>query len=376
MALLGCANALRWNAEIASFDHGLRPEAQAEVDAVRAIAERLGVPFHAQRLALKAGPGMEARARTLRYQTLEEIRQARGLQWIATAHTQTDQAETVLMRLSRGASLKGAGGILKRRGRVIRPLLFASRADVLDYVRALRWVAADDPMNADPQFLRVRIRHDVLPALERAAGAYAVERLAAFAPLAAEDDAYLSLLAGEAFARLSLYEGALDAVGVSALPRPVRRRVVAELLRQNHLDENLLERALTRIEQGGTETLDQGWTLQTQAGVVRCVRHDSRVRQPVELRLLAPDGALAQDTDSGLLFRWQVNAPMAEARELSVGLGPVEGPLTIRRRRAGDRVEHRKLQDALVDAGVPRELRDSIPVVADASGKIVWAVGV
>jgi len=114
--------------EIATLDHGLRAGSDAEGRAVEKLSAELGLSWHTRALSLAAGPGVEARARRARYQALEEIRRAQGLDWIATAHTASDQAETVLMRLARGSALSGAAGILERRGRVIRPLLRCTRS--------------------------------------------------------------------------------------------------------------------------------------------------------------------------------------------------------------------------------------------------------
>ncbi|HXN41204.1 MAG TPA: tRNA lysidine(34) synthetase TilS, partial [Myxococcaceae bacterium] len=88
--------------QVASLDHALRPESAMEVAAVRLLAEQRGLPFHARSLNLKAGSGTEARARAARYEALEEIRAAEHLDLIATGHTASDQAETLLMRLTRG----------------------------------------------------------------------------------------------------------------------------------------------------------------------------------------------------------------------------------------------------------------------------------
>ncbi|MFP2932749.1 tRNA lysidine(34) synthetase TilS, partial [Pyxidicoccus sp. 3LG] len=89
---------LRLRAEVATLDHGLRPESAAEVQAVARLAASLGLPCHVRELRLRAGAAVEARAREARYAALETLRRERGLDVLATAHTATDQAETLLMR--------------------------------------------------------------------------------------------------------------------------------------------------------------------------------------------------------------------------------------------------------------------------------------
>jgi tRNA(Ile)-lysidine synthase len=256
MALLGAA--AHWpGAEVASLDHGLRPESASDVELVKAAAAHRGLTCHTERLWVETGPGVEAAARSARYAALHTIAKRRGLRFIATAHTATDQAETVLMRLTRGSSLTGARGLLERRDDgVLRPLLFATRADTERFVRAAGLAVAVDRMNADPSFLRVRVRQQVLPALEAAVGDHAVPALARFARFAAEDDAWLDEEAHGAFERCRIPAG-LDAFAVASLGEPIRRRVVARWLAEVGVpvDAHHLHDALVAIGQRRTVTL-------------------------------------------------------------------------------------------------------------------------
>ena len=142
--------------EVATLDHGLRPEAAREVKAVEELAARHGLPCHVRSLGLQAGAGLELRARQARYAALEAVRLERGLAAVATAHTASDQAETILMRLARGSSLKGAAGILPRRGSVVRPLLECTREHVEAFLREQGQGFVVDPMNVDRQLFRAR----------------------------------------------------------------------------------------------------------------------------------------------------------------------------------------------------------------------------
>lgn len=257
MALAQAGARLGLSFEVASLDHGLRPEAAAEVELVRAWAAGHGVPFHTRALGLARGPAIEARARAARYVALHEIARAQGLGVIVTAHTATDQAETVLMRLTRGAAGRGASGVRSQReDGLLRPLLFATRADTERYVRELGVTAVKDPMNDDRSFLRVRVRHELLPVLEQVAGPHATAALARFAGYAAEDEAWLGAEAATAFARVR--SGAsLDRMAFRSLGPPIRRRVLAlwfEVL-ELPLDAHHLEDALGAIEEGRTATL-------------------------------------------------------------------------------------------------------------------------
>ncbi len=229
------------------------------MELVARFAASLGVPHHALDAPIAESSGVEAAARTARYAALESLRSARALDFIATAHTASDQAETLLMRLARGAALAGAASIHELRAdRVLRPLLSTTRGEVEAYVAARQLEVTRDSMNFDPHYLRVRIREQVLPALERAAGPGTERALARFASLAAEDEAWLS---AEALRALTLVrwpeDDTLEAEALCALGLPIARRVLALWLsgRAVPLDAALIEDALRAARNRGTATL-------------------------------------------------------------------------------------------------------------------------
>lgn len=147
-------------------DHGLRAEASRELDFAQALAERLQVPFERTRLSLERGGNLQARAREARYAALRAAAAPHDA-LIATAHHATDRAETVLLRLLRGAGPRGLAVLAPRAHDVIRPLVRASKRDVLLHLQRHSLEFAEDPSNADAAFLRVRVRHEALPLLEQ-----------------------------------------------------------------------------------------------------------------------------------------------------------------------------------------------------------------
>lgn len=237
-------------------DHQLRPESSHEAADVIARATALGFGAEVLSAPIAAGAGLEERARDARYAALESARLRHGLAWIATAHTGSDQAETVLMRLARGASLKGAGGIPESRGRLCRPLLGVIRAETEGYLKALGQPWHEDAMNADPQFTRVRIRRELLPAYERVAGPGVAQHLSAFARWAREDEAWFSAETKAALERLA-FDASLDAVGVRALGLPIRRRVMSAWLNGQgvEVDARTLDDCLAALVEGRNATL-------------------------------------------------------------------------------------------------------------------------
>ncbi|AUX25951.1 tRNA(Ile)-lysidine synthetase [Sorangium cellulosum] len=186
-------------------DHGLRAAAASELSLARDLAARLGVPFSTTRVDVAPGANLQARARAARFAALASAAAARGARAIATGHTADDRAETVLLRLLRGAGPRGLAVLPPRAPlpvgaagpardgaapgstaavELIRPLLLARRADVLAHLGRHRLAFAEDPSNADPRFARVRVRRELLPLLEDLSPAI-VEHLCALSDMLA-----------------------------------------------------------------------------------------------------------------------------------------------------------------------------------------------
>jgi len=151
---------------VAHVDHGLRPGSAAEADHVARLAAARDLDFRALRVNVGQGPSLQDRARRARHAALGELAGSAGATAIALGHTADDQAETVLMRALGGSGARGLAAMAAREGRLARPLLRLWRGDVLAYCSALGLDWLDDPSNRDRRFLRSRVRHEVIPALE------------------------------------------------------------------------------------------------------------------------------------------------------------------------------------------------------------------
>ncbi len=148
----------------AHVDHAVRAGSERDALRVGAIARDLGVEFQVTRLP--EGPSDEHRLREARYLALEEIRAHRNASAILVAHTEDDQAETVLLDLIRGGGGPALRGMPKVKGRVVRPFLEIARAEVHERARARRLAFVEDESNREPRYLRNRIRKELLPLLE------------------------------------------------------------------------------------------------------------------------------------------------------------------------------------------------------------------
>lgn len=148
-------------------DHGLRAAAAAELDGAEKLARHLDVPFDRTRVVVEPGGNLQARARVARWGALKAAAAKYGADRIATGHHADDRAETVVMRLMRGSHVGSLAVLPPRSGDRIRPMIHARRADIDAHIARHAVPCSIDPSNADPRFLRIRVRKDVLPLLER-----------------------------------------------------------------------------------------------------------------------------------------------------------------------------------------------------------------
>ena len=230
LALLLLATAARPGLiEAATVDHGLRDESHGEAEMVASLCEGLGVPHRILPADWAEPPtaNIQAEARTMRYRLLSEWVEERGLPALATAHHADDQAETLLMRLARGAGVRGLGGTRPRRaltGQValVRPLLGWRKSELVSIVNAAGIEAVDDPSNRDPRHDRSRIRQ----VLERADWADPTRLAASASALRDADEALDWALAPLIAARIRQDEGALI-IEPFDLPRELKRRLLA-----------------------------------------------------------------------------------------------------------------------------------------------------
>jgi tRNA(Ile)-lysidine synthase len=179
------------------FNHKLRgAESDADEAFVRELASKNSLQFHfaagdVKQAAADRRVSLETAARELRYAFFAELLQG-SVDKVATAHTMDDQAETVLMRFLRGAGTRGLAGIYPEQSdrRIVRPMLEVRRTEIEEYLKGLGQGWREDVTNLDPQHTRNRIRHDLLPRLEREFNPSIREALARTADVARDEEAY------------------------------------------------------------------------------------------------------------------------------------------------------------------------------------------
>lgn len=370
-------------------NHGLRgADSDGDAAAVASLAASLGIPCVAAGAPVAPGGNLEDRARIVRRRALRELAHAAGADVIALAHTEDDQVETVLLRLLRGAGRGGLGGMWPRRGRLWRPFLGVTRADVRRYLANEGLPFRIDRTNADLRHARNRLRRLVIPLLARETNPRIGPAIAALATRLRDEDALLAALATERAAVHRLGDGL--AIGVAGEPPALARRIVRAWLDSRGLTtiaareaERIL--ALARGATGGHVGVRGPARIVREKGVLVCRRGRRATAASFHHQV---SGACAIDGPGGA-WRLSVSPPRAAGRDDATNLNArrvrfdadtLALPLAVRPVAPGDRigvpgVGTRKLQDVFVDAKVPRERRGLVPVVTDAVGAVVWVPG-
>ena len=393
----------------AHVDHRMREGSGEDAAWVGGICAGWGIPFHLR----EAGRAVETEAagRELRYRFFEEVRRGLGAGAVTmTAHTADDQAETVLFRAARGSGPRGLAGIRETRSpSVVRPLLPFRRAEIEAYAAARRIPFREDPTNSDPRWTRNRLRHHVLPALEDAVpGAGAA--LAALAGTSRMEAAGIDELLDERIAALGVGEGVAageaeaeggvveeggpvsDGGGAgSGVDRGAGSAFSLDVAALRALSSPVLALVLRRAVQrlGG----DPGRN--ATGGLVRFVREGASGRRVavaggvvVERHLdalrirRARDGAGARAAaGDGWVVEVSRDAhPPRGFTHIAYFAQDLQSPLTVRPWSPGDRMAmpygRKKVKKLLLEARVSADEREGLPVVADASGSVVWIPGI
>ena len=350
---------LQISVSAAHFNHHLRgEESDADETFVRQFCDRYDIPLTVGAGDITPGKkGLEAAARNARYAFL------RGLPGkIATAHTADDNAETVLMHLVRGTGLNGLGGIMPVNGNVIRPLLGATRQDVLAFIQEHHLRYVEDSSNRTDAFLRNRLRHRVVPLLREENPRFA-ESVSEMALRLRYDEDLLAEIAEE--------EISTDVTHLRKLPDALRSRVLSMLLQGWGVPEPEAEhiRLLEKLVFSGKPSAKARFPGQ----VTIARQYEALVKCEPETEIapvVLPCPGVLELPDLGLRIRC---IPATEIVNTLYCFTVIpSGDLIIRSRKAGDRIRlsggTKSVKEFFIDRKIPAAQRNCIPILADAQG--------
>lgn len=370
------------------LNYRLRESSDADERACRDACAALRVDLRVEWPELEPG-NLQASAREARYRAAETLRARTGLDWVATGHTRTDLAETVLYRLAASPGRRALLGMPARRGRLIRPLLGLSRPETRRLARAAGLPFSDDPTNASHDYARNRIRSGVIETMAQVSEAFEHNVAETQAELA-EETVLLDRVVGQVLTRAGVSAGgtSIDVTALEPAEPALRRLALRELA----------ERAAGRpmpLGRGRSAELwrvahdPEGGEVQLGAGISAFCDHGIISFGPAEAGDAEPPRDVVLQVPGSVRFgEWEV---FAERRR-----GPVEpagddvatlngdrigAELTVRAWRSGDRISPlgldgtKSLQDLFTDRRVPRSARHRLPVVTVDGGRIAWVGG-
>ena len=405
-ALHALGHQLDCQLHVAHLDHGFREDSAADAAYVAKQADRLGISISSSRVdvpkLMRAEKlSAEVAARHVRYQFYECVSDRIGATKIALGHHRDDQAETVLMNLLRGAGAAGLKGILPvREGKFIRPLLAFSRKEIEDFVAQLGLQPRRDATNYQLNHLRNRIRLELIPTLERTYNANLQHTLNQTAELLRAESDYLDARAHDAFQACRIESCTPGPVILDrdlfrqyhlALRRRILQLAIAEVLGEvrdfyfNHFESML--NLIDGEAPNRTLHLPNGGELRRAYNRI-LIQKSTSSYAPFEYEVAVPGHTPLPRLDTEIVatvvenpINCAVTDKFPDGKFQAVfDLDLLQLPLKLRQRRDGDRFQPfgmrgtKKLKDFLIDAKIPRQERERVPVLMDRD-EIIWVVG-
>jgi tRNA(Ile)-lysidine synthase len=392
-AMLALRERFGYRIAAAHLNHAIRgAESDRDEIFVRELCGRCEVKLAVERASDLSfdTPNLEERARGARHAFLNSTADRLGADYIAVAHQADDQAETVMMRLLRGAGAAGLAAMAERGpGRIIRPMLAVTRAEVTTYLRSIGEKFVNDSSNQSSAILRNRIRADLIPMLERNYAPGLRGRLMRLASEMRALDDFVSTAARREM-ELSASEDGLDISRFAELHPALQ----AELIRQYFKHASGSMRRIERVhieavrhlclEGPANGSLDiPGLRLRREYGTLKVAGADRRPSAAFMIRL---EPGSIEVPEAGFVFEMTLVSrkasvePVSKFEALFDG-AEASGELTVRNFRNGDRVApigmtgHRKVKDIFIDHKLATSARVTFPIV-EMKGAIAWLPGI
>ncbi len=367
----------------AHVNHGIRgKEADRDEAFCRELCEKLGIPLYVKRadvptLAQEKKLSLETCARDVRYGFFEELCNEYGFDKLATAHTAEDNAETVIMNMGRGAGLQGICGIPVKRGRIIRPLLFVTKEEILEYLKENNQPFVTDSTNFKADCVRNTVRLSLMPKITEIYPDFAVSAGKMTQSLI-EDSEFLNSLAQKSFT--------LNVEKINTLPAPIKKRVLVkackEIFKTNPERVHIEELCRLCQEKKGISALPNGVFVSVVDGELALYRGEREMAEEITLTLngdiifgnFTVRGEIAAFDED--LCRKINNSVSFAAFDCDI----ITKDIKIGTKKSGDKIFIAKrnltksVKKLLNECSVSPEKRDSIPVIR-AGNEVLWVYG-
>lgn len=367
-ALLELKNELGINVNAAHLNHGIRgEEADRDQKFVEDLCKNLGVELFVEKadvpkIALTEHLSLELAARKVRYEFLERVAVGK----VATAHTASDNLETMLFNLTRGTSLKGLCGIPAKRGVFIRPIIFCTRENVEDYCKQNNLSFVTDSTNLSDEYSRNKIRLNVVPVLKQLNPSLEVTAIRTALSLS-EDNKYLENKAEETLYQ-NIGENGLLITDFDNIPPAVSKRVIKKYFETQFSNITLDNKHITDI-----------YSI--------CLEQKGKINLPGDLYAKTENGFLqffgsADNNHKDFVVNIEKQQKVNNLFSNNLlDYDKIVGKLVVRTRCEGDSIRLNKrgctktLKKLFTENKIPNDIRNKLPVIADDKG-VVWVYGV
>ncbi|TCC94391.1 tRNA lysidine(34) synthetase TilS [Pedobacter frigiditerrae] len=376
-----------YNFSIAHCNFNLRgDEAQRDETFVKLLAATLGVPFYVTHFDTKGYANehqisTQMAARDLRYQWFEKIRNEGGYGYIALAHHQNDVMETLLLNLTRGTGISGLHGILPKRGKLIRPLLFLSRHQINDLTESENIAFVEDSSNQTTKYARNKIRLNVIPHLldiNPNLEQTFVQNIKRFA----ETEEVLRQVVEQKRSKIAREEDGVIYFSIEQIKQLQPQKLLFfELLSPYHFTDSVVNEILESL------TKQSGTSFYSNSHRATINRDDLMITTlPKELvfehHFMHPQDEFIKVEDQKIsLYYSESNLVEDNCNKAFVDFEKLIFPLVIRFRQDGDRFmplgmkQFKKLSDFLIGNKIPLPQKEKIPLLINGNGEIIWVAG-
>ncbi len=387
-------------------NHGIRDRAGEDARFVEELCKRLEIPFYlretdVRRLALERKCSEEEAGRDFRYEAFGEAAAAFGADKIAVAHNLNDRCETMLFHLFRGTGIRGLSGIQPVRDEIIRPLLWAERGEIEDYLGQIGQAFCTDATNEEDIYTRNRIRRHILPYAEREVAAGCVQHMGQTAELLSETEDYLERQTREALADCAERAGEacyiLDCGAFMTFHPAIRKRMLYQLVKE--LSPGARDIARIHVtdlcglfETAGNRRICLPFGISGRREYTRVYLERGQCGTEITGAEEAFGEVFRKTFRTGFTVFPVEDLPRNEENTLIFpenqytkwfDYDKIKRPPVFRTRGVGDyltirdsqgRLCHKKLKDYMVTEKIPRDRRERIPVLAEDS-HVLWLVG-
>ena len=349
----------------------------------KSVCEKYGVKFASYRvdipfLAQERKKGIEETAREERYRIFDSLLKEGEYKCVITAHNANDNAETILFNLTRGCGLDGICGIKAEQGKILRPMIMATREEILEYCEQNQIDYVSDSTNFNTDYTRNYIRHNIIPSLKKI-NPCLVEACSRLSDTMMEDKEYFDNIVDNIIIDNKI-EDKINIELINSLDYPIKSRLLKRLGGKNidYVDLQSCIKLLRDGTVGKKINLSRGISFKIERGYAKFIK--TKELDKVEYILPLKDGKNPIPQLELILVKDTDDTPYGYEKVCSIGLNKeeVSGELLVRSKQDGDTVYHggmtKKLKKVMTDRHIPSHLRDKMPIICDSKG-IISVVG-